>query len=189
MAAQASLSGTGTARVRIAVAAVVLTLAVGCAMTARRVAPVRGGALRISEVAEEGDPLRRASTRWVLEGLEAGQPERALSHFERAVKIDATNPYAYLALASFQIQWGDVDRGVQSLNQAELLLESQDLRSPRVVPHLIGLRGRAQVRTGGRARAVKTNGPAPTGEQQLERARLLAPDVWGDGWLTAAELR
>jgi hypothetical protein len=171
------------------VAALVLALAVGCAMTGRRVAPVRGGALRISEVAGEGDPLRRASTRWVLEGLDAGGPQRALSHFERAVKIDATNPYAYLALASFQIQWGDVDRGVQSLNQAELLLESQELKSPRVEPHLTGLHGRAQVRMGGHARMAKTNGRFSKEEPQLALARRLAPDVWGDGWLTAAELR
>jgi tetratricopeptide (TPR) repeat protein len=174
---------------RIAVAALVLAFAVGCAMTGNRVAPVRGGALRISEVAEKGDPLRRASTHQVLEGLGAGEPQRALSHYERAVKIDATNPYAYLALASFQIQWGDVDRGMQSLNQAELLLESQELTSPRVEPHLSGLHGRAQVRMRGHAQVAKTKGRFSDGEPQLERARRLAPDVWGDGWLTAAELR
>jgi len=177
MAAQTSLRGIGATRVRMAVAALVLALAVGCAMTGRRVAPVRGGALRISEVAGKGDPLRRASTRLVLKGLDAGEPQRALSHYERAVKIDATNPYAYLALASFQIQWGDVGRGAQSLNQAELLLESQELRSPRVEPHLTG------------PRVTKTNGRVPEGDPLLERARRLAPDVWGDGWLTAAELR
>ena len=189
MAAQTSLRGIGATRVRMVVAALVLALAVGCAMTGRRVAPVRGGALRISEVAGKGDPLRRASTRWVLEGLDAGEAQRALSHYERAVKIDTTNPYAYLALASFQIQWGDVDRGMQSLNQAELLLESQELKSPRVEPHLTGLRGRAHVRMRRQTRVTKTNGRVPEGDPLLERARRLAPDVWGDGWLTAAELR
>jgi len=175
--------------VTVAVAALLLAFAVGCAATGRRVAPVRGGALHISEVAGKGDPLRRASTDLVLEGLDASDPQRALSHFERAVKIDATNPYAYLALASFQIQWGDVDRGMQSLSQAELLLESQELKSPRVEPHLAGLRGRAQVRMGPHTRVAKAEGRASQGEPLLERARALAPDVWGDGWLTAAELR
>jgi tetratricopeptide (TPR) repeat protein len=172
-----------------AVAAVGLVLAIGCATTGRRVAPVRGGALHISEVAGEGDPLRRVSTSLVLQGLDADDPQQAISHYERAIKIDATNPYAYLALASFQIQWGDVDRGVQSLNQAELLLESQGLRSPRVEPHLTGLRGRALVRMRAQKSVATTSGRAAEGETLLERARALAPDVWGDGWLAAAELR
>ena len=189
MAAQTSLKMIGATRVRMSAAAFVLVLAVGCAGFGHRVAPVRGGALRISEVAAKGDPLRRASTRLVLEGLGAGKPQRALSHYERAIKIDATNPYAYLALASYQVQWGDVDRGLQSLNQAELLLESEELRSPRVEPHLVGLHGRAQVRMRGYTRAAKTNGRVREGEPLLERARRLAPEVWGDGWLTAAELR
>jgi tetratricopeptide (TPR) repeat protein len=187
MAAQTFLRGIGATRVVMAVA--VLALVLACAGTGRRVTPVRGGALRISEVAGQGDPLRRASTRLVLEGLGDADPQRAISHYERAIQIDANNPYAYLALASYQIQWGDVDRGVQSLNQAELLLESQELKSPRVELHLVGLRGRAQVRMKPRTRVAKTSGRVSEGEALLERARGLAPDVWGDGWLTAAELR
>jgi tetratricopeptide (TPR) repeat protein len=170
-------------------AVLVLVLAVGCAGAGHGVAPVRGGALRISEVAGRGDPIRRASTRLVLKGLGAGEPQRALSHYERAIQIDATNPYAYLALASYQVQWGDVDRGLQSLNQAELLLGSEELRSPRVEPHLAGLHGRARVRMRRHTRVAKTSGRAREGEPLLERARRLAPEVWGDGWLTAAELR
>ena len=189
MAAQTSLRGIATTRVVMPVAVFALALAVGCAGIGRRVAPVRGGALRISEVAAKGDPLRRASTRLVLEGLGASEPQRALSHYERAIKIDVTNPYAYLALACYQIQWGDVDRGTQSLSQAELLLESEELKSPRVEPHLTGLHGRAQVRMRRHTRVVKGNGRALEGEPLLKRARRLAPEVWGDGWLTAAELR
>jgi hypothetical protein len=168
-------------------AALLLAAAVGCAGSAQRVAPVRGGALRISEVVGKGDPMRRASTRLVLQGLAAADPQRGPSHFERAIKIDATNPYAYLALAAFEVQWGNAERGRQALDQAELLLESQQLASPRVVPHLVGLRGRADLRSGSQARAVTTG--AAQGEALLERARRLAPDVWGDGWLSAAELR
>jgi hypothetical protein len=189
MAAQTSLRGIDATWVVMAAAALVLALAVACAGIGRPVAPVRGGALHISEVAGTGDPLRRASTRLVLEGLGAGEPQRTLSHYERAIKIDATNPYAYLALASYEVQWGDVDRGMQSLNQAELLLESEALKSPRVEPHLTGLRGRAQVRMRQRAHLAKTKGRIPEGEPLLERARRLAPAAWGDGWLTADELR
>jgi tetratricopeptide (TPR) repeat protein len=189
MAAQTSLKGIDSTRVVMPVAVFVLVLAVGCAGAGRRVAPVHGGALHISEVAAKGDPLRRASTRLVLEGLSAGEPQRALSHYERAIKIDATNPYAYLALASYQIQWGDVARGMQSLNQAELLLESEELKSPRVEPHLTGLHGRARVRMRRDTRAVKGNPRISEGEPLLERARRLAPEAWGDGWLTASELQ
>jgi hypothetical protein len=187
MAAQTFLRGIGATRVVMAVA--VLALVLACAGTGRRVKPVRGGALRISEVAQRGDPLRRASTRLVLQGLGAGEPQWALSHYERAIKIDATNPYAYLALASYEVQWGDVERGMQSLSQAELLLESEDLKSPRVEPHLVGLHGRGQVRMRQHARSMKTKRRIPEGESLLERAGRLAPEVWADGWLSADELR
>jgi hypothetical protein len=186
MAAQTSLSWIDATWV--VMAAAVLAVVLACAGPGR-VTPVRGGALRISEVAERGDPLRRASTRLVLQGLDTGEPQRALSHYERAIKIDTTNPYAYLALASYEVQWGDVERGMQSLSQAELLLESEELRSPRVEPHLIGLHGRGQLRMRRHARLVKTNRRIAEGESLLERARRLAPEVWGDGWLTADELR
>jgi len=179
-----------TRRWRAAVStAAAFALAAGCAGPASRVAPVRGGPLRISEVVGKGDPTRRASTRLVIEGLAAGGPQRALSHYERAIKIDATNPYAYLALASHEIQWGDVERGVQALNQAELLLESEQLKSPRVEPHLAGLRGRARVRAEHDSRATARRVRIRQGEPLLERAHHLAPDVWGDGWLTAVELQ
>ena len=162
-------------------------MAVGCFGLANWSPPVRGGPLQISELVGKGDPTRRASTRLVARGLAAGDPQRSLTYFERAIKIDTTNPYAYLALASYEIQWGDVERGLQSLGQTELLLESQQLKSPRVEPHLAGLHGRARVRMGrdqrgGRARFSE-------GEELLERARRLAPDVWDDGWLSASELK
>jgi hypothetical protein len=140
--------------------------------------------LRLTEVAHTGDPTRRASTRLVITGLSARPPERGVSDFERAIQIDATNPWAYLALAAYEVQWGDVFRGVQSLAQSELLLESQGLRSPRVEPHLIGLRGRAKLRE------IDGGGSGwSSGEAMLDEARSLAPDVWGDGWLGASELQ
>lgn len=155
----------------------------GCAPQLARTPLTQQGPLRIREVADAGDPQRRASTRLVLEGLAAKDPGQALSHYERAIRTDATNPYAYLALAAYEIQWGDLDRGRQALRQAELLLESEHLDSPRVAPHLDGLRGRAALR------AAAASGMKPEGADLLERARRDAPAVWGDGWLTADELR
>jgi len=169
--------------------ATALALLAGCAGIANRATPVRGGPLRISEVVGEGDPTRRASTRLVVNGLAAADPQRALSHYERAIKIDATNPYAYLALASYECQWGDVERGLQSLSQAELLLESERRNSPRVALHLAGLRGRAQMRRSDDRRVPIGRSRVSEGQSLLERARLLAPEVWGDGWLTARELQ
>lgn len=142
-----------------------------------------GGALRIGDVAAEGDPQRRASTRLVLAGLETEDPRHAVSHFERAIKTDATNPYAFLALAAYEIQWGDVERGEHALNQADQIFRAEQLHSPRVAPHLDGLRGRAMLR-----RIDAPNSDAE-GVAQLDRAKRAAPDVWGDRWLTADELR
>lgn len=162
-------------------APILLALITACAGPGVRTIPVDGGALRISEIAGSGDPLRQASTRLVLEGLALGDSERALSHYQRAIQLDATNPYAYLVLAAHEIQWGDPERGRQSLYQAKLLLESEQLDSPRVSPHLKGLRGRARIRSAA--------GDDGSGMLLLKEAQRLAPDVWGDGWLKAAELR
>ena len=172
------------ARLRALVALVLLlALAVGCSTVGMSRAPAPTvKALRISDVAGEGDPTRRASNRIVINGLASSPPEQGLSHYERAIQIDATNPYAYLALAAYEVQWGDVERGVQALEQSEVLLESEGAVSPRVEPPLIGLQGRAKLR--GYDAAERS-----TGEQLLGNARRMAPDVWGDGWLGVAELR
>jgi hypothetical protein len=160
---------------------------VACAACA---APVRPGLappeppLRISEVAAVGDARRRASTELVLSGLAAADRDLARTRFERALALDATNPWAYLALASQEIQWGDVQRGVQSLSQARVQLRSQGLDSPRVRAHFVGLSGRA------RERSPEVRGPAgASGSEMLSEAAHLAPQVWGDGWLSPSELR
>ncbi len=93
------------------------------------------GPLRISEVERQGDSSRRASTRLVLSGLDfdlASESGRALSEYERAIQIDPTNPYAYLAVARFYADLFLPGRSLEYLDQAELLLESQGLSSPRV---------------------------------------------------------
>lgn len=164
----------------------VLLLALGCAGSGRRpVETVRP--IRVSDAVGVGDPARRASTRLTVQGLDAdaaGAIQRARGSYERAIQVDATNPYAYLALARHYLDAADTDpadadRAVPLIDQAAALFEAEGMREPRVGVHLMGLRGRAMRETGQEVDA----------ELYLERARELAPDVWGDGELSAVELR
>jgi hypothetical protein len=158
--------------------ALLAAFAFGCATASLPTSFDEPRLLRIREVADEGDPQRRASTRLVLDGLALHEPEHAVSDYERAIRTDPTNPYAFLALAAYQVQWGDVSRGVETLEQARQLFDPELLVSPRVAPHFDGLRGRAMLRSGG-----------DSGRALLARAASAAPSVWGDGWLSPEELR
>jgi tetratricopeptide (TPR) repeat protein len=164
----------------LAAAALAGWLLVGCALPLA--GPAGRGTLRVSEVASEGDPARRASLRLVSEGLasdDASQPRLALSQYERAIQIDPNNPYAYLAIARHYTDAGLGDRALEFLDQAELLLDAEELRSPGVEPHLLGLRGAA----------LAASGRGDEAEPLLSRARDLAPAVWDDSRLDADELR
>jgi hypothetical protein len=182
MVAQELLIETRWRGASLALVALVASFAVACATGVAPRPPAQVRPLRISEVVGDGDPTRRASTRLVIKGLESSPPEQGLFDYERALRIDATNPYAYLALAAFEIQWGDLEQGVHALAQSELLLDAEGLKSPRVEPHLIGLRGRSMLRS-------YDDVERHAGEKWLEEARRRAPEVWGDGWLGVAELR
>lgn len=167
-----------SAQLQLAGALLALVLALGCATGG----PLGGGgtALRFSELADEGDATRRASLRLCLDGLDAaaaGRDGAALGQYDRAIQIDPTNPYAYLALARHELEAGDPVGALEYLDQAETLLESESARSREVEAHLVGLRGAALDATGG------------AGDSYLEQARRLAPAVWDDGQLTAEELR
>ena len=136
----------------------------------------------MSDAAGLGDPARRASVRLVLQGLDAdaaGDLERAQGSYERAIQVDATNPYAYLALARHHLDGRDADHATHLIDQAAALFEAEGMREPRVGVHLMGLRGRAMHATGRGDDAI----------MYLERARQLAPEVWRDGYLSAEELR
>lgn len=150
-------------------------LALGCAgVGANGRAP-----LRLSEL-DEGDATRRASLRLCIDGLGADEDGRrhvARSLYERAIQIDPTNPYAYLALARHELDEGDPNRGLEYLDQAETLLASEDRLSPGVEVHLVGLRGMALEASG------------RDGAEPLAQARRLSPEVWDDGRLSADELR
>lgn len=159
-----------------------LLLLGGCVATA--FAPAEREALRVSALVHEGDPTRRASLRLVISGLDAdaaGDSDLAWSRYQRAIQIDPTNPFAYLAIARRELESGEAVRALEVLDRAEQLLdaEERELFSPGVEPHLLGLRGAA----------LAASGRAAEGEPLLRRARALAPDVWGDARLTAAELR
>lgn len=139
-------------------------------------------ALRVSDHRSEGDAVRRASTQLVLTGLDAdlsGQSERAQSQFELALAVDPNNPYAYLALARHFADGPEPERALPFLDRAEALFGSQEPPNPAVRIHLSGLRG--QVGT------ARSPGSAVS-RQQLEEAARLAPDIWGDGRLSADEM-
>lgn len=140
------------------------------------------GSLRLSEIAGRGDPQRRSSMQLVLQGLEADADLRsaqALSDYGNALRVDPSNPYAYLALARHHVSEGAPERALAHLDRSESLLRVQQELTPRVEAHLLGLRG-AALAEAGRGREA---------EPLLARARELDPWTWGDGRLAALELR
>jgi len=137
-----------------------------------------GEPLHVSQQAGAGDPARRASLRLVLSGLDAdagGRSAEASSLYERALQVDPTNPYAWLALARQEVFEGDPERGLANLDKAEALLATDDAAAA----HLAGIR----------AAGLRAVGRPAQAEPFLREARARAPEVWADGKLDAAELR
>jgi tetratricopeptide (TPR) repeat protein len=138
--------------------------------------------VRISDLGEGGDPARRASLRLVDDGLSAdaqGEPARAQARYERALQVDVGNPYAYLAIARHHIEEQDPLRALQFLDRADSLLRMSGDLPPDVSVHLLGLRGGA----------LYDSGQMEEGVELLDRAREISPEIWGDGTLSAEELR
>jgi tetratricopeptide (TPR) repeat protein len=152
----------------------------GCAL---RFAPPPGSrppSLHVSDAMLDGDATRRASLRLVLQGLdedESGRGPAARSSYERAIQIDSTNPYAYLALARHEVDAERWNRALEALDQAELLFGAEG--APGVEAHIAGLRGAAR----------RGKGYGDDAEVLLDRASRMAPEAWADGRLSAAELR
>jgi tetratricopeptide (TPR) repeat protein len=165
---------------RASLALLLAWVALGAACAPRFAPAPGGGSARISDAAALGDPARRASMRLVLQGLDedgAGRAAAARSSYERAIQLDSTNPYAYLALARHEVDAERWRRALEALDQAELLFGAAG--APGVEAHLLGLRGAAQL----------GKGYGDDAGVLLDRAGRMAPEVWADGRLTAEELR
>lgn len=159
---------------------VAMLAALGCALPGPGI--LRDPSLRLTQVTGQGDPTRRASIGLVIEGLDADVQDdgrRARGLYARALQIDSGNPYAYLALARHYAEAGDVSRAREHLVRSQDLFEAYDLSSPRVDVHLTGLRGVL----------MRLEGRSADADPLLASAARTAPSVWGDGRLTAAELR
>jgi len=174
------VAATLRARTCIVVCVVLASLVAlaGCAVRGPGVSHV--DPMRASEMLQDADPARRASTRLVIEGLDADEAfdrNHARGSYERAIQVDPTNPMAYLALARHELDDLEAQRALQLLEQSAALFEAEGLRVNRVGVHLEGLRGRAYETLG------------RDGSAELDKAAALAPEVWGDGMLTPEELR
>jgi Tfp pilus assembly protein PilF len=155
---------------RLVVSILSLALAAGCASWS---GPPRAEPFRISDVAAQGDATRRASTRLVLRGLEADAgPDRgrARALYQRALQVDPTNPYAFLALARQAAERGDA-AGVSYVDQAQTLLALEEAPEGAHL-HARGLRGVLERRS-----------------ELLREVGARAPESWADGRLDARELR
>lgn len=164
----------------VVAAALALLWTAGCASLGTLLPTA--GSLRLSEVADQGDPERRSSMQLVLQGLDDDadlRSARALSSYENALRVDPSNPYAYLALARHHVYGAAPSRALPYLDKCRTLLHAQDAWSPRVEAHLEGLRGAALV----------ADGRGREGRPHLERARALDSWAWGDEYLAASELR
>ena len=155
---------------RLLAISLLLALTAGCASGS---GPPRARPFHISDVIAHGDATRIASTRLVLRGLEADigrNSARARALYQRALQVDPTNPYAFLALARQAAEQGDAG-GVSYLDQAQALLALEEAPEGALL-HARGLRGVLQGRS-----------------ELLHDAGARAPQSWADGRLDAEELR
>ena len=100
-----------------------------------------------------------------------------MARFEQAVRIDPSNPLAYLAIARQETFHGEPRRALQYLDKARATF-GRSADGMLATPHLRGLKGVALDALGRRYEA------APL----LDQARAMAR-VWSDDRLDAAELR
>lgn len=128
------------------------------------------------------DARRDASLRLVIDGLEAdslGEASRALASYQRAVRLDSTNPIAYLALARHHVASGNPEDASAFLDQARALFESEGELGTSVDVWGIGLR----------AWIDRAQGRDDDADSRFQAARELSPEIWRDELLSADELR
>jgi tetratricopeptide (TPR) repeat protein len=138
--------------------------------------------LTVSAAVGLDDPTRDASLRLVIVGLDldqAGDPSRALASYQRAVRLDPTNPFAYLALARYHVEAGSPEEASAFLDQARSLFESEQQLGPAIDVWGLGLR----------AWIDREQGRDEQADARFQAARELSPEIWGDERLSAAELR
>lgn len=138
-------------------------------------------AWHFSEVIDEGDARRRASNRLVGEALsdEHADTPRAVERIRRALQVDPTNPWAYLALAREQVGRGEYRAAWESLDQSEARARNEGEIPLGVRAHLNGLRGRTLIARQRPEEALPL----------LAEAEHLSPAIWSDQHLNADELR
>lgn len=135
----------------------------------------------LSDLAETGDPERRASLRLLLDGLDfddQGRRAQARSQYQLALQLDPGNPYAYLAFARHYAESSQPERALAYLDKLDGLL-SLESAPQGVEAHRLGVRGLA----------LRATGEHQAGTALLLRAEELSPETWQDGHLSAAELR
>lgn len=138
--------------------------------------------LTVSRAIGQGDATRDASLRLVIEGLdedEQGHPSRAMAKYQRSIRVDATNPFAYLALARHHLEYGSPREASAFLDQARSLFEAEDHLGPAVDVWGIGLR----------AWIDRGLGRDTAADSRFATARELGPTIWADELLSAREMR
>lgn len=128
------------------------------------------------------DARRDASLRLVIAGLEAdsvGEASRALASYQRAVRLDATNPIAFLALARHHVAAGHPEEASAFLDQARALFEAEGETGSAVDVWGIGLR----------AWIDRAEGHDADADARFDAARALSPQIWHDELLSADELK
>lgn len=138
--------------------------------------------LTASRALGQSDPARDASLRLVISGLdedESGLPSRATASYQRAIQVDSTNPFAYLALARHHLEYGSYQEADAFLGQARSLFEADGLLGPEVDVWGVGLR----------AGIDRGLGNEVSAGARFQAARELSFEIWADESLSASELR
>jgi tetratricopeptide (TPR) repeat protein len=159
-------------------------LLAGCVAGQRFVPQIRPVAKPLTASSALGlyDSARDASLRLVVLGLDddqGGQPSRAIANYQRAVSVDPTNPYAFLALSRHHLEGGSLDEASAFLDQARASFEAEGQLGPAVDVWGLGLR----------AGIERARGRTDRADVLFAKARDLSPNIWADERLSAAELR
>lgn len=138
--------------------------------------------LTASQALGQGDAAREASMQLVISGLDEdadGVPSRALANYQRAVRLDSTNPFAYLALCRHHLEYGSPEEASAFLDQARARFEAEGRMGPGVDVWGLGLR----------AWVDRARGRDESANRRFRQAQALAPGIWADELLSAGELR